>query len=570
MLAEQRRDRTRPTGNARCAPRPLVGDTTPGDGTPAGGAAGSAAASGGAGEAAPAGGLVLPEAAGLPAAQVAELVTAVRHWLDGFDGQVGDDPGRVEMIAATERLKRSLAAVQARVTVAFADSQTAAGIAAGLSPVVAAATVGPQVGLARREAPQCGARQVATARALTSCLPATMAALSAGLIGERHVQAVIRASIHLGDADRAVIDARIGADLPGMSVPALEAAVTALADDLDPAAAVARREVAVKARSVWTKPHPGGSAAQGISGPLERVIGAYASVRAAALAILHGRDQDEPADGRTLGQIMSDLALARLSGTATRAAAPVALTLVMGATSVFGDPESPTDAPCPCTRPTSPADTGADTGADAQDDTQDDTLADALADTPPVDQGDDSLVPETQPGQAGGHDPGRCQPIGPLHPDGTITTPARIVGWGPIPAWLGRKLLRDGIDEPTRQAAHVTLRRVFTSPDHSDLIALESTARLFPAKLRALLVLRDHHCRTPWCEAGIAHADHITPHRAGGRTRYHNGQGLSERCNYLKDLPGFTTRRLTRAEIRDRAATDPDFATRIGAHTHIT
>jgi hypothetical protein len=54
-----------------------------------------------------------------------------------------------------------------------------------------------------------------------------------------------------------------------------------------------------------------------------------------------------------------------------------------------------------------------------------------------------------------------------------------------------------------------------------------------------MLVLRDGRCRTPWCGAPIWHADHVVAHAEGGPTSLPNGQGLCERCNQTKTLPGW-------------------------------
>jgi hypothetical protein len=87
----------------------------------------------------------------------------------------------------------------------------------------------------------------------------------------------------------------------------------------------------------------------------------------------------------------------------------------------------------------------------------------------------------------------------------------------------------------------VWLRRLYTSPDGRDLVAMESRRRLFDGLLRRMLILRDDVCTTPWCEAPIAHADHTTPSRAGGVTSFHSGTGKCERCNYGKEAPGWLT-----------------------------
>ncbi|MEG7364415.1 HNH endonuclease signature motif containing protein, partial [Pseudomonas citronellolis] len=71
-------------------------------------------------------------------------------------------------------------------------------------------------------------------------------------------------------------------------------------------------------------------------------------------------------------------------------------------------------------------------------------------------------------------------------------------------------------------------------------VAMESRARAFPRELIEFINLRDQTCRTPYCDAPIRHRDHIQPVKHGGPTTAHNGEGLCERCNYIKETPGWT------------------------------
>jgi hypothetical protein len=68
---------------------------------------------------------------------------------------------------------------------------------------------------------------------------------------------------------------------------------------------------------------------------------------------------------------------------------------------------------------------------------------------------------------------------------------------------------------------------------------MDSQRRVFDGALRQFLILRDHLCRTPWCDAPIRHADHITRAIDGGDTSATNGQGLCEACNYAKEATGW-------------------------------
>jgi len=110
--------------------------------------------------------------------------------------------------------------------------------------------------------------------------------------------------------------------------------------------------------------------------------------------------------------------------------------------------------------------------------------------------------------------------------------PARVVGYGPVPAWLGRRLVRE--------ADEVWVRRLYLSPRRRHLVAMDSRRRRFTGKLRQFLVIRDDVCRTPWCDAPIRHLDHPVPVAHGGHTSQINGQGLCEQCNYVKEAPGWS------------------------------
>jgi hypothetical protein len=117
-------------------------------------------------------------------------------------------------------------------------------------------------------------------------------------------------------------------------------------------------------------------------------------------------------------------------------------------------------------------------------------------------------------------------------------TPARVVGHGPIPAALGRSLIRAG---SAGEKARVWVRRLFTNPVTGDLIDMDSRRREFPVGLRRFFVVRDEVCRTPWCDAPIRHADHVRRAADGGETSADNGQGLCEACNQAKEAPGWET-----------------------------
>lgn len=129
-------------------------------------------------------------------------------------------------------------------------------------------------------------------------------------------------------------------------------------------------------------------------------------------------------------------------------------------------------------------------------------------------------------------------------------TPARIEGYGPIPAELARRLAKGTSGQAApgareRRRGRSWIRRFYTHPKSGALVGMDSKARCFTGALRDLVIIRDQRCRTPFCDAPIRHADHLVPARCDGVTAIGNGQGLCERCNYTKEHPDWHT---TRAE----------------------
>jgi hypothetical protein len=117
--------------------------------------------------------------------------------------------------------------------------------------------------------------------------------------------------------------------------------------------------------------------------------------------------------------------------------------------------------------------------------------------------------------------------------------PAYAPGYGTIPASLARRIVRE--------ADKTWIRRLYTAPASGELVAMDSRRRTFRGKLRDLTVLRDQTCRTPWCDAPIAHIDHVRSVRRGGQSTAPNGQGLCEACNYTKEAPGWRADLVTTA-----------------------
>jgi hypothetical protein len=137
--------------------------------------------------------------------------------------------------------------------------------------------------------------------------------------------------------------------------------------------------------------------------------------------------------------------------------------------------------------------------------------------------------------------------------------PARIAGYGPVPAAIGRRLIAAaGKDRRSR----ATLRRLYKHPRSGALVAMESRARLFPKGLARFIDLRDDTCRTPYCDAPIRHHDHAVPSRRDGPTSGVNGLGACEACNYAKEATGWKVT----TTYGDHGCHTAEFITPTGAH----
>jgi hypothetical protein len=116
--------------------------------------------------------------------------------------------------------------------------------------------------------------------------------------------------------------------------------------------------------------------------------------------------------------------------------------------------------------------------------------------------------------------------------------PARLEGYGPVPAAWARELVASTLDTDAR----VFVTRLLVDPTGA-LVAAESRARIAPRGLAAQIRSRDGGtCRTSWCDAPIRHVDHVVPHAAGGRTSAEALQGLCEACNHIKQSLGWRAR----------------------------
>ncbi len=249
-----------------------------------------------------------------------------------------DDAARIDQIGLLEDLKRGICAAQARITDAFARSQRAVQIEAGVRSERASRGVADQVARARREAPSRGDTYVGLARALVREMPCTLAALTAGRIGEWTAAGLVRETAVLSLEHRTQVDAELAEMLveDGRSHGELVRAARCAAQRLDAAAAVRRAAKAASDRRVSIRPAPDAMVWVGALLPVVDGVASYASLhRDAASAKASG-------DPRGRGQLMADLLVQRVTGRdPLTTPADVRVELVMGDTTLLGDTGDP-------------------------------------------------------------------------------------------------------------------------------------------------------------------------------------------------------------------------------------
>ncbi|CAM3056614.1 HNH endonuclease signature motif containing protein [Tsukamurella hominis] len=114
---------------------------------------------------------------------------------------------------------------------------------------------------------------------------------------------------------------------------------------------------------------------------------------------------------------------------------------------------------------------------------------------------------------------------------------AHLDGGGTVPAEIARNLIGRAT-----AAGVAWIKRLYVAPESGAVVGMDSRQRCFPDGLAEMIRARDRYCRTPYCDAPIAHTDHVVPHAAGGPTGFANGQGLCAACNYAKEAAGWSSR----------------------------
>ncbi|GAA3287348.1 DUF222 domain-containing protein [Arthrobacter citreus] len=507
----------------------------------------------------------------------------------------------IEEIRALEDLKGAIAAAQARAAAAFDACTRRAQAAAGLKAGQLGKGVAAEIALARRESPHHGGKLLGLARILTTEMPHTLTALSAGVISEWRATLLVRETACLSLADRQEVDRQVAGNLTELEQLGdrkLIARIKSLSYGLDPHAVVNRAAHAVAERFVSCRPAPDTMTYLTALLPVTQGVGVYA-------ALTREADRVRAAgDPRTKGQIMADTFVERATGQARAEDARIEVQLIMTDQALLHGilPADPTN-----TRPA--AGPGPHDAPDGASDDADAVLVPTAgsgwsgnrntrrAGAVVIPGASSGFTPATQPEPLASAESAAAGQEAPFVPDGA--EPAVLAGYGMVPAQWARDLIRGSqptqaeaarIHDATRSRAarnsaqdpgtgssgnrgngnrddtgdsrdardsrtgwsnwgtppprpdphtEVWLRRLYTSPTSGQLTAMDSRARLVPHGLARLIAARDQVCRTPWCGAPIRHYDHIKPVHAGGATSADNIQGLCQACNQAKEAPGW-------------------------------
>jgi len=165
--------------------------------------------------------------------------------------------------------------------------------------------------------------------------PATMAALREGRLGLPAARAIVRETSHLEpdqleEADRLIAEEAVDV-LPGKVRALAERRIACL----DPSAVHRRRQEAIAERHVRLTDVGAGMANLGAYVPAELGVACIESLRGAAVKARAAGDK------RTLGQLMTDRLVSRVTGLDDAAVPPVHVNLVMSDSTLLGLDDSP-------------------------------------------------------------------------------------------------------------------------------------------------------------------------------------------------------------------------------------
>lgn len=425
------------------------------------------------------------------------------------------DAVQIDLVTALESARASLSAVQARAEVAFRDAQLEEQRRLGVPRKDLGRGIADQLALARRITPKQASDQLTFHRVLVESLPRTLRLLEGGRISDWGANQVARNVLLLDEEDRDRVDEALAPVLPSLTAGAAGRRALALAQSLDPEAAVRRRSLAVASRRVGLRPAPDGMSHLHALVPVEDGVAMIAALRsAAATARATGESGALP-----VGAVMADLLVERVTGRSPMVGVPIEIQLLMTDRTLLAGAEET------ATLDGMPLPGGVARGL-------------ALGATAALRTPHRTSVP-----------PGTASPPSPSQAASPPCSP-------PPPPPVDRQGITQPIAPP--EEASRWIRRLYTEPATGELNGMDTRRRFFTGSVRRFISLRDQHCRTPWCDAPIRDIDHV--HRAadGGATDLTNGVGHCERFNHVREMPGWDSRLEPGLAVGATLVPDPD------------
>ena len=426
-----------------------------------------------------------------------------------------------------------------------------------------------EVGLALRLSPGSAAIRLEQSLRLVGDLAETLAEWEAGRLDHTKVRAVLDATAPLDPAAAAAVQSRVLPRAAGQTAGRLRAALARAVLAVDAEGANRRHERARRARRVAVNPGSEGMATLAALLPAPEALSAYEWLTRLA----KGMGADDP---RRLDARRADLLVALLTGRLTVAGPNTGpntgLDTVPGSamgeaavpSGAGGEPAAPdrtsgggsgapdatrsaASGPIPHGRP------GTFDGAierSLSDPAAGPAVADPTAGPAVADSAAGSVVTDRSVGSvggshAGGADPERVPMPVPVNPGkpliqvtipydaltGRTDEPGHLVGYGPLPADLARRIAADAV-----------WKRLVTDPLSGALLDHGRTTYRPPAALAEFVRARDLTCRHPTCRrpAAASELDHAIAWSDGGDTAAHNLYSSCGRHHHLKhDVPGW-------------------------------
>ncbi len=270
-------------------------------------------------------------AAVVAAPTVAEIEAFVRRL--AADGTETDDAVRIDRIAALESLRAAAEAAQTETVADFALSQRMAAADRGVPAARRDRGVGAQVALARSVSPTRGQQHVSLALVLRAELAYTRAAFRAGRIDAFKATLIARETACLSAEHRALVDEELCASpetVERLSPRQLVGRLLRAAAELDPAAVAERRRRAERDRHTSLRPAPDTMTWFGALLPVKDGVAVHATLDRDARAAK--ADGDE----RSVGQLMADLLVERVTGSPA-GSVPVVVNVLVRDGVVLGD-----------------------------------------------------------------------------------------------------------------------------------------------------------------------------------------------------------------------------------------